>query len=280
MRIRWFVGTAAFLLFMGLPALPAAGQSPIAGTAAGNRPAVSFRFMRPNLAGENDLTATSGTYDLSLFLPAGGRRALVVTVPWNSFSSEGAEGEDALGNVYLGFQTRDDDPVAAGVLHSWGIFLPTAAEDQNYAGPLALVTNFHDFHRSLPRTLTLHGNVAYHGPRRSGGPEFGVEIGPRLLIPTDDEDRDIDLYAHYGLAAGVRLGRLLVDAELLGLLLVSADRPDLSERFNHSLEVAGQLTGYAVRPALFYRIPLDDDFDRTLDGTIGLRIDVRPGSRP
>lgn len=49
---------------------------------------------------------------------------------------------------------------------------------------------------------------------------------------------------------------------------------DFGDRFTHSLSFGAQLTDRPVRPGIFYIVPLDEDLQDFLDGTLGIKIDL------
>jgi hypothetical protein len=268
---RFAAAAAAFCII--LPAASLLAQTFLFQSQTENRAKFGLRFLRPNFAGDSKLSTFSGTYDLWVSAPVGRTRAnFVATVPFNAFSAEGADGESGVGNIYIGTQARLGDSTDWGMNVSLGVFLPTASEKKASTHFLGLLADIYELQRSSPQTLTIYGNFAYHY-RQVGRGMFGVEIGPQLLIPTGELEGDAELFGHYGLAAGFPLDHVALFAELLGVFIISEDVDDFGDRFTHSLAFGAQLTTSQVRPGLFYMLPLDDDFNDFLDGTLGLKVD-------
>jgi hypothetical protein len=210
---------------------------------------------------------------LWLNAPVGGSRVNIVgALPFNAFSAEGVDGESGIGNIYLGAQARLGNAADNGMNISLGVFLPTASEKKENAHEIGLLTNFHELQRSLPDVLTIYGNFAYHYRQINRG-MFGFEIGPQLLVPTGELSGGAELFGHYGLAGGFPLANVAFFAELLGVFIISEDVEDFGDRFSHSLALGAQLTMGQVRPGLFYMLPLDDDLNNIIDGTLGLKVD-------
>ncbi len=270
MKFHRFVATVAgFLMILSMQALVA--QTFLFQSQAENRTKVGLRFLRPNFAGDSQLSTFSGAYDFWVNAPVGGSRVNIVgAVPFNAFSAEGVDGESGIGDIYFGAQAHLGNSADYGTNISLGVFLPTASEKKDDAHFLGLLTNFHELQRSLPDVLTIYSNFAYHYRQISRG-MFGVEIGPQLLVPT--EGGDVELFGHYGLAGGFPLANVAFFAELLGVFIVTEDYDDFGDRFTHSLAFGAQLTTSQVRPGLFYILPLDNNLNNIIDGTLGLKVD-------
>ncbi len=233
---------------------------------------IGLRFMHPNFSRASGLSTFSGAYDLHVNVPISARFNFVGSVPFNAFSIEDFNSESAIGDIYLGLQTRGASS-SQGSSASFGVFLPTASEEKIFPAVFGLNTNFHEFQRVLPDVLTIYTNLAYQH-RETNGPMFGLEIGPQLLIPTENGS-DVEMFAHYGVSGGFQFTNVALFAELLGIAIIteSAEDLDFGDRFTHSIDFGAQLTGYSVRPGVFYMIPLDEDFSEDLDGVLGIKVD-------
>jgi len=81
------------------------------------------------------------------------------------------------------------------------------------------------------------------------------------------------LFAHYGVSGGFQFTNVALFAELLGIAIITEDVDDFGDRFTHSIDFGAQLTGYSVRPGIFYMIHLDEDLSEDLDGVLGIKVD-------
>lgn len=268
---RFAAAVAGFFVMLSVQTLVA--QTFLFQSQAENRTKVGLRFLRPNFAGDSQLSTFSGTYDFWVNAPVGSSRLNIVgAVPFNAFSAENVDGESGIGNIYLGAQARLGNSTDMGMNISLGVYLPTASEKKEDAHFLGLVGNFHELQRSLPEVLTIYGNFAYHYRQINRG-MFSFEIGPQLLVPTGELSGDAELFGHYGFAGGFPLANVAFFAELLGVFIVTEDFNDFGDRFTHALAFGAQLTTSQVRPGLFYILPLNGDFNDFLDGTLGLKVD-------
>jgi hypothetical protein len=257
-------------LFIILQIESVSAQSFVMQNRAEEKPRIGLRFMRPNFSGDAGLSTFSGAYDFHVNIPVSARLNFAGSVPFNTASGEDVDGESSIGDIYLGIQTRSAS-ADKGASVSFGVFLPTASEEKFLPLIVGLSTNFYELHRSLPDVLTIYTNFDYHN-RQTNGPMFGLEIGPQLYIPTEDGG-DTELFAHYGVSGGVQLTNVALSAELLGIVVITEDYENFGDRFTHFIDFGAQLTGYSVKPGIFYSIPLDDDFRDDLDGVLGVKVD-------
>jgi len=245
-------------------------QSFVMQTRVEDKTRIGLRFMRPNFSGESGLSTFSGAYDLQVNIPVSSRLNLVGSVPFNTASGDDFDGESSIGNLYLGIQTRSAT-ADKGSSFSLGVFVPTASDKEFLPLVVGLITNFYEFQRSVPNVLTVYTNFAYHN-RRDNGPMFGLEIGPQFSIPTENGG-DPELFAHYGVSGGFQFTNVALFAELLGMAIITEAVDGFGDRFSHSIDFGVQLTGYSVRPGIFYMIPLDEDLSEDLDGALGVKVD-------
>jgi hypothetical protein len=254
------------LLFTSIPA-----QNFLFQNMPKNRSELGLRFMRPNFNRDGDLSLLSGTYDFYVNIPVSPKINLVGSLPYTTFSAKGEDTESGIGNIYVGFQTKQVSEFGNKSSLALGIFLPTATDDFSPMF-LGLYSNYYEIQKYIPDMLTVYGNYSYCKDQ-SRGAIFGIEIGPNLFIPTKG-DGDVELFAHYGIFGGFKLASVTFSAELEGLAIISEDIDDFEDRFVHSFAFGAQWTGSNVRPTIFYEIYLKEEYKDVVDGVLGIKFDV------
>ncbi|UCH98170.1 MAG: transporter [Candidatus Aminicenantes bacterium] len=233
---------------------------------------LGFRYLRPDFKGDVSLSFLSGVYDLSVSIPTGSRLNIVGVFPFASMGVEGDESESGIGNIYIGLQHRLKSTVEKGISLSLGVFLPTMSEDKLAVCLIGIFTNYYEFQKYMPNVLTIYGNLAYHHIK-SEGLMLGLEIGPKLAIPTKNGG-DAELYAHYGLSGGYRTGGIAFKAELAGIAVITEEVDDFGDRFIHSLAFGLQWVRGSIRPGIFYKIYLKEEMKDIVSGVLGIKLDV------
>ena len=138
-----------------------------------------------------------------------------------------------------------------------------------------MLCNSREPERLLDKTFTLYSNFAFRRSFGDHGTRFiGLEIGPHLTMPTQ-RGPEGDLFLHYGLSGGLGPEHLVVMTEFSGRLIVTEDLK-IGRRTNHYLAIGVALTDFAVRPHVFYQIPLDDPYENCVSGVVGIKLEVTP----
>jgi hypothetical protein len=228
--------------------------------------------LKPYFEADVDFSAFSGIYDLYANIPVRSNLNIVSSLPYSTYADD-EESESEVGNLYIGLQMRQASHKNKSSIISFGAFLPTAGEDDFSINFLSALANYYQLEKYLPNTLTIYGNYSHHIVQSRGG-LVNFEIGPNILIPTKDDDDETELLMHYGISGGFQFTNFAVLAELVGLVIISEDVDDFSDRFIHTLAFGGQWTGSAVRPGIFYKIYLKEDFRDFIDGVLGIKLDV------
>ena len=249
------------------------------------RPTFGLRFMHVSLDGNLDLSTFSGTYDFYVDIPTSETVGFRLCLPYSRISYEHSRvywdyippdvSESALGNAYIGMHLTSHLSERTKSVFSMGLHLPTASEDDDSqeAAFLGLLANFHQARRVLPNHWTIYANMAWRMESLEGG-IFGFEIGPEVWIPEGDIDADAELLFHYGFSGGAGTRHFAFLAEFMGLFVATESGGDFGDRFEHHLAFGVGLRNYTVRPSLWYQIPLHDDLRETVNGVIGLQVEV------
>ena len=239
---------------------------------------LGFRFLRPDFKGDDGLSLLSGAYDFFLSIPLSSKLNIVGSIPFAALGNdilddtEGSSGNKSFGNIYIGLQQRLNSSPVNYFSASLGAFLPTMPENKIGPALIGLFSDFYQFFKFYPNTLTIYGNLAYHHAKEKDV-ILGGEIGPNIMIPTK-KDGDTELYLHYALTAGYRLDYVDFKVELLGLGIITEDMAEDEDRFVHDLAFGVHWNRGKVRPGVFYKIPLNKSVRDIISGVLGLKLEV------
>ena len=246
------------------------------------RPTFGLRFMHVRLDGDADLSTFSGTYDFYVDIPTSEKVGFRLSLPYSRVSFKYSQvywdyvpqevSESGVGNVYVGVHLTNQLSEQTKSVFSIGLHLPTASDNYD-AASIGLLANFHQARRVLPNAWVVYGNMAWRTESSDGG-IFGFEIGPEAWIPEGNTNDESELLLHYGLSGGGGTQHFAFLAELMGWIVITEDYEDFGDRFEHQLAFGVGLRDYTVRPSLWYQIPLDDDLRNSIDGVIGLQVEV------
>jgi hypothetical protein len=238
----------------------------------GENTAIQFRFMHPSFDSNAEYSFSSGVYELNVNTPVSPELNVLASLPFVNYSPSESDGETGVGNLSIAVQpvlNRDSSRISAATI---GVVIPTAGKDNNNANYLGVYTNFHYNHKFVSEMLTIYANIANQYYAKSGA-FYGFELGPRIWIPTGPGDRDTEFVLHFGLTGGINTGEILVNAELVGLLLLSMQGADsFSDRFVYTLAFGAQYTGWNIHPGIFYSIYLKENLSDTVSGVLGLSV--------
>lgn len=247
-----------------------------------DKPQLELRYMRTTNERFNELSTFSGIYDISLNVPISSKFNLVGSIPIvASYSTSsyysGTHGASVVGNIYLGIQTPSASTASKQSILSVGLFLPTAPTSY-FSDNLGTSTNANDIHKYIQNTLTLHGNYTLYSLSIKNA-LFGFEIGPDIWFPAGDElfgngDRDVEFLAHYGIVCGLKQGNLTILTEVVGSAIISEDVEDFGERFFHAISFGIHYAALPVKPGLFYKMYLEEDWREYHGSVIGLKLET------
>ena len=79
---------------------------------------------------------------------------------------------------------------------------------------------------------------------------------------------------HYGITGGYQINKLLFIIEVIGVVIVSEDIGNLGDRFANMINIGMEWRENTVAPKIFYKYYLRDDINRTVDGVLGIGVNV------
>lgn len=244
---------------------------------------VDFRFVHPFYKTPNKLSTLSGTYDLNISVPIGGKWNINTAVPlvvyknkvdyqYYYYDYNYMYDKTTLGNIYLGIQTRDSTSSNVRRNFSFGVFLPTSSKNETAnANVFGLLTNYYDLQKYLPETITLYSNIAFRWYLENGI-RFGLDVGPQYLINISEKGSGgNDFFLHYGLSGGVDINDFIIKSEFTGILILTGDAEDFSDRFINFLSIGLGYTNFVVMPSIFYQFNFHELYGDLSTGSLGLK---------
>jgi hypothetical protein len=238
---------------------------------------IGLTFDKAFYDGNNNYSLFSGVFQLFANTPISENLNLYGNIPFINMSYEKdfpfgnyEYSENGLGNIFIGLQTNSDISYNNRTILSFGVFLPTSDEEIAYLGARI---NYYDFQKYIPNSLGLYFNFAFQKLTLNGF-NLGFEVGPNVIIPTKGEGRETELLLHYGLNLGYKIKKILLNAEFLGVGIVTEEVDNFEDRLIHQLNFGAQWKGGIVNPIIYYRIYLKEEFRDAIKGVLGLGINV------
>ena len=236
-----------------------------------------INFNKAFYASHTEMSALSGVYQLYVNIPVSSKLNIICDIPYLNTSydinygfSQFSYTQNGFGNIFVGFQTKPKIPDNRRSIFTLGLFLPTAAEQASVNGVLA---DYYNFSKYLPNTFGFYFNYAYHHINTEGF-NYGLELGPNLLIPTKSNNSETEFFAHYGIIAGYQINKLLLNLEIVGIVVISQDIDNFGDRFINMLNIGAQWKGAIVTPKVFYKIYLRNEIRHNVDGVLGIGVNI------
>jgi hypothetical protein len=245
---------------------------------------VDFRFIHPFYKTSNELSTLSGTYDLNISVPIGGKWNINSLIPiiiyknkvdyqLYNYNYSYEYSKNVLGNIYVGVQTRDSTSSNKARYFSFGVFLPTA--DKNDAGSanyFGLLTNYYDLQKYLLETVALYSNLAFRWYLENGI-RFGLDIGPQYVINISGKGSGgNNFFMHYGLSTGIKIADFIFKSEFIGILILTGDAEDFSNRFLNFLSLGLSYTNFIIKPSIFYQFNFHELYKDISSGSLGIKL--------
>lgn len=227
--------------------------------------AFDFQY-RKLLIPEADQEFYSGNYDLRYKHVFGERLNGVANLSFSTFN-DAFFIQDLTGfsNLYLGLQFKGSHKENNINAIEAGVFLPTASED----GFFGITANYYELPKYVDQAVTFHASYkSYYN--YADGFNFGYEIGPDLLISTDDDFEDeIELLMRYAVNLSYHFSDFFVMSELWGIAIITEEDGNFGDRTIHNYTIgAGYKFGKLI-PRIYYKNFFDEDAPN-IDGVIGV----------
>ena len=237
-----------------------------------------FNFDKPFYSIDDEFSFFSGVYQLSLNIPVSSKLNIISGVPLLVSSYERDYGiwgkskfdKNDVGNIFIGLQTNHSSMKNKRSIVTFGLYLPTASKEAAFNG---LLTDYYNLQKFIPHYLGVYFNYAFHKINHEGY-NFGFELGPNIIFPTEGEGSKTELFVHYGLGGGFNVNRLLIKTEFTGMFIVSEEAQTFGDRFVNLFNLGAQWEGNTVTPELYYRIYLTNNISEVIDGVLGIGVSV------
>ncbi len=195
----------------------------------------------------------------------------VAEIPFSNFGAEGYEGKTMIGNPLLGFRLSMAN---TGPVLNMGVRMPLAQDDKWDAVWVGIYGSFDRFEAFLPDVASVYLSGGYHYEIPSGL-IFECALGPNLMMPTEDEGTESELYIDYNAEIWYYREQGGVGFGFSGRLLATEADLDFGERTVHQLGLAGKIALGNILPGFQIRLPLDAELGDYIDVVYGLNVTMR-----
>jgi hypothetical protein len=231
-------------------------------------------YQKPFFDGDPQISSFSGTYEFF-----GGTRLInnldftcSLAVPVFSDPSDTLDNSPA--NVTIGLRKVVHDWI--GDSRWWFVNL-TAGTYRNHAGssgPLARLTNVHEYQKYVPTAWCLAGGYALLSATSYSGWVYGAAVQPILVFDgfSADDRHDLVLDYQFDLGWSTEVVQLLL--ELHGSAGLSSRLEPTDTRFAHTAAVGVEMHWDWLRPGIYYNLPLTTELAAELDGTLVVQVFV------
>ncbi|MGB8318909.1 MAG: hypothetical protein WCE54_12335 [Ignavibacteriaceae bacterium] len=219
------------------------------------------------------MSTLSGVYQLNANIPISSKLNIIGDIPYvitnfelNFVDFSQSFSENGIGNIFIGLQTNSKLVNNKKSIFTFGLYLPTCSVNGTVWGLLA---DDYFFPKYYPNSFSIYFNYAYH-KIDTQGLNYGLELGPDLLIPTKSSSNETELLIHYGVVGGYQIDKLLLNLEFLGFGIITEHTDNIGDRFINMVNIGAQWKGSTITPKIFYKIYLRDEIRHTVDGVLGL----------
>lgn len=262
------------LLVPLVSAVEARGQGSWVRTGEGER-TFALEYQKPSFEGD-DFTFLTSVLVLSGEYPVSDGISAEVELPFAHAGLDApfasSSSSQTFGNPYVGAAFYRDDGSGAFRV---GIRLPLAREfgDDDFATGVGVLSDQDRIERFPPDVLSILG-LGEHRTTLETGLTVALHGGGSVMTPTSGGG-DTEGYLLYGAGIEAPLQAVRVGAGLAGRMIVTESDLGLGERTIHQVAFFGRLDRGRVRPAVQFRLPVDDDLGRVLHWVLSLGVEVR-----
>ncbi len=239
----------------------------------GQEKTITLEVLKPDFGENSNASFLTSSSFLTLHLPISNNLMFTGELPFSyaKFSSRfsGDRSGGTIGNPYIGFEYRDNKK--STFMGEFGVRIPLTSDESIAAFP-GLLTDFIDRAEAFaPKIFSIH-TMANYVSQSETGVTLRVRSGPLLWLNTEDNGGDTEVFLLYGATIGYNGDAVRLQGGFNGRWLLSNDGANFGESTLHQIGFSANFGSGNVRPGVSLRVPLDDDFQNTLDLTLGLDV--------
>lgn len=229
----------------------------------------------PNFEENDDISARIMTFTLNTATPD--KAGFVIAIPyvhyesgndfWSPHSRRGFQ-DDAIGNLYLGYQSALNKN---NIYAEFGSLIPLASEKKVAPLSVGIFGDFDNIEAYIPNCWTVRYALNYC-PKNQSGFSGLLCVAPSLLIPTGERGM-LEVFAHYRGQAWFYSGAFNMGVGILGFASLTEEGL-AAERgiFSHQLLLDMNYRIGKCVPGFSWQIPLDGNAREFLSSTISLNV--------
>jgi hypothetical protein len=215
---------------------------------------VSVQFLKPIYDGGNSSFATAVGY-LDARANISESLSFVGEAQYSAYDAKGSRSTSfSIGNPYAGLELRNSSGTSRLEV---GVRFPFAVQSEGAALVNGAVADISRFGAFLPETYVVQALGDFRTPGDEG-PYLRARLGPQLATP-ENGNGDSELFGQYALIGGYETASVRVGAGLVGVMLLSEENLDFSERTIHQLQLNADFGKGTFRPSVFATLWLDED---------------------
>lgn len=229
---------------------------------------VKLEFLSPNFPNSYPgYDFTSKTLTLNGRYPIGEFVVVLLETPmtWeNSTSPYSSTSKNGLGNLFVGIEIGSMDSPIYGELGA----RPILRQELGASGIGAYYGDF-DRGEAYIKEFTSYQLALNIVSTRREGFVYRIRLGPTICVP--EQGKKSTTFVDYGAKAGFDNGALSLYTGLTGRWNTEEERGKTA--FHHlGFDFGYRISG--IRPAIFFRLPLDKELSDLMDRTIGASVAV------
>lgn len=277
MRSRWTVLVAALAVVATTRGAAPALAQPLWIERSG-RPVISLEWAKP-VYEQDGVAFTSSVLFLRSWLPAGEHLAVALELPVSHYGEEAGPyspqvSGTIVANPYVGVEYAASGGIVWG---EFGVRIPTVPDEDSEnqeeveaAQFNALVVDVNGLQFAAQDAWIAQAAANAEFVHASGA-FVRMRLAPWLALPATE------LFGNYHLLVGSQFSFLRLTAGLAGLILVTEEELDFSERTIHQMQFMADIGSGRVRPTAYARFWLDERWqDSGLPTSVwGLGVNVR-----